>query len=175
MAILKVFYKMNKNFRKLIAFGVILISLSVFFYLLIYLPNKDKAYQKQTNDQKVKELAIKEKEQDFILQQKCSVDGKKYFDDLKSSSVGKTYSEPLYAYSDQLNTCLIYLHVIDKYLWDIKDDCAGGVSEEIKDIYSNHSIAYYFQFARKDDQGNCDHMGLTKDKFMELYYEYFGD
>lgn len=169
--------KMDKTLRNILIFGIIVVSASVSYFLLVYLPNKDKAYQKQLTEQNNKELAIKEKDRKLALQEKCSIDGEKYINDLnKGYTPGSSslyFSGELYSYDDKLNTCLTYIYVYVPKFFKPNEKCNSFI-DEIVDVYSKRTIAKHVQGEGKDKQGNCVYSELSKDQFDKLKTEYFG-
>jgi hypothetical protein len=158
--------KMDKTLRNILILGIIVISASISFYLIRYIP-----------EQKRLEHSIKEKERRLTLQQNCSTDGGKFIDNYNKDYTPNSTSilfagDPLFTYNDKLNTCLVYAHVFIPASYKFGEKC-NMFFDQIFDVYSNRVITEYIQ-AGLDSKGNCKHGDLSKEEFDKLKLEYFG-
>ena len=84
--------------------AVLIIAGSVFYYFMIFLPEK-----KQTKLELQRQEQEKQVEHVFSKRQECQELGQKYYKDLKEGlSKYTSLSLPQYAYNERLNTCLIF-------------------------------------------------------------------
>lgn len=92
--------------------AVLVVAFSVFYYLVIFIPNQNKLQQEQ-----------QVKTQELQASQKCAEVGATFYqnlqqaDNLSGISKGETYSfdSPVYYYNNKLNACLISFAFIVNY------------------------------------------------------------
>ncbi|MDO8486133.1 MAG: hypothetical protein Q7S77_00315 [Candidatus Staskawiczbacteria bacterium] len=115
----------KQNWFKLsFSISVALIGASVFYYFVIFVPD-----QKQNAD------VQQEKEDAFLMKQKCQTIGQKIYEDDAKTLGRDNMLIPEYVYSKDLNTCLYF----------------GGHVEEnsykkwIKDSLANEEIFSFFE------------------------------
>lgn len=85
------------------------------------------------------------KEKKFELSEKCSIDGKAYFDDFwKSTNLAAyqsktkySWDDPEYHYSERLNTCLIHIRYVE---FDTTESYLSTHYNQVIDVFSNKTI-----------------------------------
>jgi hypothetical protein len=142
---------LDKFIKISIIIGILVISFSVFYYLIFFLPKKETSRlnsEKQNQLIKEEEKIKKEENELQIKITKCSEDAKKFHQDYINSIKGY-YFEPKYNYNKYLNKCL--------YSGGYREDKITGGYEEIKnnksyweriikDVHTNETILSAYNF-----------------------------
>ena len=124
--------KLDKAVKISIIVGALIIALSVAYYLVIFMPQKEKARVKQQALEETKEQAKVEAKELEAKKDKCFVDAKK-FHEVYIGTIGWNYQyfEPKFGYNKRLGKCLY----------------SGGYTNgnkdwgrEVKDIYTNETL-----------------------------------
>lgn len=141
---------MNREFYKSISFAIVIVSVSISFYLFWYLPKQNKV---EHTEKLQKEL--------LVNQQKCQqVASEKYEKESKElESVGAVAFNPQYKYEETLSSCIYLGGLIGQ----------GQTEYFITDVYTNKTIADYFT-----DKNNIVILG-DKNNFDKLKLKYFGE
>ncbi len=152
---------MDKALRSTLIAGIIIIALSVGYYLVIFLPKKEatrleeQKQEKIANDQK----ASQQKESDLakeleIKTAKCLEDAKKFHENYIKSITGY-YKEPKYNYNKEQGRCLYsggYSKNQNMLSFSDKDFDKKVKSPEyywervVKDVYTNETILSIYNF-----------------------------
>ncbi len=148
---------MNKITKLLISFALLLFSASIFYYVVFYLPQKEK---ERTITQNLKE------EQNQI--EKCRQIGESLHQkELKENIY--TVGTPEYKYSKKLKTCIYY---------NVVYTSKTAYVRSIIDSMTNQTIAtYFFDTQGKDiwEFKMSDMDKLLFDKFEQKYKELFSN
>lgn len=153
---------LDKAVKISIILGILLVALSLAYYLVVFLPKKEamRIIQQQTekleNERKISVLKDKEIAKDLeVKTTKCFEDAKKFHENYIKSVVGY-YQEPKYNYNEKLGRCLYsggYSKKSDMLSFSDKNFDKLVKSPEyywervVKDVYTNETIlsAYNFQ------------------------------
>jgi hypothetical protein len=143
----------DKAVKLSIIAGALMLTLSIAYYLVIFLPNKE-ATRVELQGQEKQEAAEKKLASELqVKKEKCFIDAKKYHEAYIKSIEGY-YREPKYSYNQELEKCLYSggynksndgpsftddkeLAKTPEYYWE----------RIVKDVYTNETIlsAYNFQ------------------------------
>lgn len=153
---------MDKVLRNVIIAGIIIIALSIGYYLVIFIPKKEalrlEQQKQETERQKQRELEAKKV--------KCSEDAKKFHQDYKKSTENSitnyVVSDPQYTYNEKLGKCLYdggYSYV---YTY------GSGLEKVVIDVYTNETIISSFSSIGKDTQVDKENQESFEEKRAEL-------
>lgn len=130
---------MDKALRNTLIAGIIIVSVSIGYYLVIFLPGKEATKLEQQNQEKIaeelKEVEKQVKIKDVELlakKEKCFADAKKFHTDYTKSEIGY-YFEPKYNYNARIERCLYSggtTYLGKSNIWN----------REIKDVYTNETV-----------------------------------
>lgn len=148
---------MDKALRNAIIAGIVIISFSVCYYLVIFLPQKESARVEQQKQEQYFQEQKSAKEEAIANQEKCRIAGEKaYLADKKI--YGSELNEPRYAYSEELKTCIYaggYRHNDPnaKQCGDVlKHDCNGHWERWVKNSFTNDKIISVVNFTDKNGE-----------------------
>lgn len=143
----------NKYIKGSVVFGILIISISIAYYFLFFLP------QKELQDQKVRcrdaALGYHEQfKQEYPKEHQYDLDGP------------ASIHTPKYHFSKKLNTCL-YSGGISEF--------AGRFNVFIIDVYSNKKILEYFKDGSGHVYTSADYQVENFDKFEAMEKQLFGE
>lgn len=154
--------KMDNLLKVSVVFSLILISLSVFYYFVFFLPKK----QKEASLKNVLEVTIEDKS-------KCQEDGEKFYQKKKKEESPGSYGysvfgNPAYVYSPELQTCLISWE--DMLL--MGDTSRNLWISHITNIYTNTDVDNWIKTLDKngkfvDVRGDEVQFNLSSQKYFE--------
>ncbi|MBP9801597.1 MAG: hypothetical protein KBC83_02955 [Candidatus Moranbacteria bacterium] len=151
---------LDKAVKVAITAGALIVALSIAYYLVVFLPQKEKVrleeqrQEKLADEQKTMEQKEKEAAKEVAIKtEKCFEDAKKFHEGYIESVTG-IYQEPKYTYNQKLGRCL-YSGGYNKKLRLLSDANADKLVKTpeyywervVKDVYTNETIlsAYNFQ------------------------------
>ncbi len=145
--------------RNSIILGIVVVSFSVGYYLVVFLPEKEatriaqQQQEKLLDEQKESERKSKEVAKELeIKTAKCFEDAKKFHENYIKSIAGY-YQEPKYNYNQKLGKCL-YSGGYNKktvLLSDVNSDKLVKTPEYywermVKDVYTNETLISVYNF-----------------------------
>jgi hypothetical protein len=155
----------SKALKYSLIIGVLIISFSVFYYLVIFLPQKN-------NNQRRQALQVRRAEQEkqnLAMQQKCTLAGEKLYaeDKRKWDMPGISLtSSPTYYYNRKLNTCLYSRRV---NFANISDAPNLPYDIVVKDSLTNEQLLYFVQNAY-EDQAVANKRRIKFDKEYKILF-----
>jgi hypothetical protein len=157
----------DKFFKLFISIGILIGGVSLAYYLLVYIPQKDNNQRQQALQDHQDEL----EKQNIAMQQKCRIAGEKLFAEDKSKwdNLGvSVMSAPIFYYNRKLNTCLYRRQV---NFAGISDAPNLPYDIVVKDSLTNEQLLYFVQNAY-EDQAVTD---KRKEKFDKEYRILFNE
>lgn len=150
---------MDKALRNTIIAGILLIGISVAYYLVVYIPQRDKAKVNQQQQKKLvdEQKASEQKEKDMakeleVKTAKCLEDAKKFHENY-IKSIGGYYQDPKYNYNQKLGKCLYGggYNKSNKFLSiseakELAKTPAYYWERVVKDVYTNETILSTYNF-----------------------------
>lgn len=150
----------NKLLTISISIAILLIGISVFYYLMIFLPNKEL----EITEQQEKE------EEEFMrsMKQECGRVGKELYEQDKKELAGYAdfMFDPKYGYNENLNTCLYSSGYTKGEHWE----------RWVKDSYTNEKIIFTSNLLLNDENEDVrQRASEALDSFWERHKELFGE
>lgn len=153
---------MNKALQSTIIAGIVIITLSTSYYLVIFLPKKEamrlEQQKQETEQQKQRELEAKKT--------KCLEDAKKFHQDYKNSTENSITNyvvfDPQYTFNEKIGKCLYdggYSYVYSY---------GSGWEKVVIDVYTNETIISAFSSIGKDTQAEKEDQESFEEKRAEL-------
>jgi len=142
---------MSKNYNKYLSgIGILLIGIGVFYYFLIFVPNKEEANQ------------IREKNQQNLKNQiECSKLGKIKLKEINDNMFVSAINDE-YNYNTQDNNCYLYYRDIFYF----KEDKDWSINRYIVDIYTNETVAQVNYMGKEKEKEEVDSFEKDYNKYM---------
>lgn len=155
---------MNSFLAKSIGVSLFLIAVAAFYYLVIYIPERNDIYSNQ--QQRL------QSENEINNKKKCLSEGEKLYKEDNASAYG-SLSDPKYYYNSKLNTCIYSVQTT--YPWSTEDReefPTGCVPYEIKvvDTFTRERILFIGQ-----NGPTCETYPISRKEFDEKYQDLFSE
>lgn len=147
---------MDRGIKYSIIASLLVVSLSVSYYLVIFLPQKEQRYVNEQEKQISKQAEQQEKE-DLLNQQesleRCRVAGERAYRADQVQYGNELFDNPKYGYNKKLNVCLYsggFMHdnPNNPQCGDLlKHDCKGYWQRWVKNSHTNEFIISIYNFA----------------------------
>lgn len=148
---------LNKLLKIVLIVCLLSIGISVFYYFIVFLPQKEKVKLKQQEQEQL----VKEQEKDLEQQEKCREIGTKAYNDYKKNNSGVDYFfGPEFHFNKKLQKCFYSGGYSHKNYWE----------RFVKNAYTDESIIITFNFTdREVDELKQKSIEAFWDKYAVLF------
>ena len=154
----------NKIFKIILIIFLLSISISICYYFIVFLPQKEKVKQEQGRQEQL----VKEQEKSLEQQEKCKEAGIKAYKEDSLRYGANNMMEPKYFYNKNLNLCLYSGGYFDEDLSSgqcgdiLKHSCDSYWERWIKNSFTNESIISVVNFTDENGEWTTDSERINK-------------